>query len=121
MLNVKLHVLFASALLVFAAASSFAAASEATLKPWHQQLECVACHADAPNAAPQSSACISCHESADAVAKRTERLNKRGINPHDNYHYGKTMDCLACHREHQPSYDACNECHDFSRWMKPTP
>lgn len=97
------------------------AADVPTLKDWHKNLSCTSCHQTEVQTAPSSQTCLTCHESVDAVAQRTARLNERGINPHDNYHYGKNADCLMCHREHRASYDACNECHDFSRWAKPTP
>lgn len=106
---------------LFLTAISAQAAGTPTLKDWHKNLACTSCHQMDASTPPSTESCLTCHESIDAVAKRTAYLNERGINPHDNYHYGKNADCLMCHREHRASYDACNECHDFRRWAKPTP
>lgn len=96
-------------------------------RSWHSSLECSACHKTTDTAtsnamsAPAADACLDCHESPAAVAKRTSKLDSLGLNPHDNYHYGRNLDCVFCHREHKASYDACNECHDFSAHVKPAP
>ena len=35
------------------------------------------------------------------------------INPHDNFHYGRTDQCVNCHREHRLSTVTCEKCHDI--------
>lgn len=90
----------------------------------HVDVACNACHGDGPRAeysTPEMVKCLKCHQSYEAVAARTAHLDQRNVNPHNSYHYGMEMDCMNCHRQHMPSYNSCNQCHDFSKWMKPTP
>lgn len=92
------------------------------LRVWHKNLTCQNCHSAFPQMlAPTKVDCLACHQSEVKVAQRTEHLSQNGVNPHDNYHYGMSMDCVSCHREHSKSYESCNECHNFSQWLKPTP
>lgn len=95
---------------------------EPQLRPWHKSLSCQSCHSDSTQIqAPSKGDCLICHQSEENVAQRTAHLSQKGVNPHDNYHYEKSMDCISCHREHSKSYDGCNQCHNFSQWVKPTP
>ncbi|WP_337410623.1 cytochrome c3 family protein [Parasutterella excrementihominis] len=32
-------------------------------------------------------------------------------NYHNSPHYGDTVSCLECHREHQPQQNLCKNCH----------
>lgn len=112
------------AVILFASGSVLAAAPSVTQKAWHKDLNCSVCHAGGEAKAyqaPQTAQCLTCHVSAEEVAKRTAKLDALQLNPHDNYHYGKNADCVFCHREHQKSYEACNQCHDFRKWVKPVP
>ncbi len=43
------------------------------------------------------------------------------VNPHDSYHFGKSESCLDCHREHSPSTNECQTCHDIKAWKMGTP
>lgn len=99
-------------------------APQRTVRAFHQDVACAQCHGKGPQTAystPFAQACLQCHGSSADVAKRTAALDERNLNPHNSYHYGMDMDCMTCHRQHTPSYDACNQCHDFRQWMKPTP
>lgn len=127
---------FAAAALAasFALASGAAAAADMTKK--HAALECTSCHAAGGFKAPEPQKCLGCHAS-DEIVKATERFNftakltnpktkqevahKALVNPHDSYHYGRTENCLDCHREHMPSVNACATCHDVAPWKMGAP
>lgn len=73
----------------------------------------------------------------DQVVKATEHFNfesyfkdpRNGkelreevrINPHDNFHYGRSDQCINCHKEHQPSSVTCELCHDIEPWKMKAP
>lgn len=104
-----------------------------TLK--HQNLSCTSCHKEGTQLPPDKNACLACHR-LDDIVKSGEKFNfeftfkkpKTGevqtrlnrINPHDNFHFGQSDQCVNCHREHQPSTLTCQTCHDVEPWnMKP--
>ena len=116
------------------------ASAARTLKPHHAKasLACTTCHGTVGIAAPPpTETCLQCHGDREALAKRTERLNKtveekngatgkmesvvKDINPHYGHHDRGRLDCAECHREHTKSVNLCAQCHDIERWMKPTP
>ncbi|MFR4435490.1 MAG: cytochrome c3 family protein [Sutterella wadsworthensis] len=43
----------------------------------------------------------------------SEIRKKVAINPHDSFHYGRTDQCVNCHREHRLSTVTCEKCHDI--------
>ena len=55
------------------------------------------------------------------VAKLTAGKYKKYYNPHDSLHYATYSDCVACHREHQPSRLDCNNsnCHREFKYKVP--
>lgn len=118
-----------------AAALLSASVSAQTVELKHKGLECAACHAKGFTP-PKQEACLACHASDDIV-KATERFNftttftnpKDGstktsvapVNPHDNFHYGRTDECVNCHKEHKPSTLTCQTCHDVEPWGMKAP
>ncbi len=101
---------------LFAAGSVSAADSAMPLKGAHKamNLPCEACHGDVkPRETPQESACMTCHQSREAVKAKTAKLKP---NPH--FGHDETVDCTACHKEHQESVLLCDECH---QWGYKTP
>ena len=99
-----------------AASSAWAAAPTMPLKRAHKamNLPCEACHGDVkPREVPEEAACMTCHQSRDAVKAKTANLKP---NPH--YGHDDTVECTACHKEHQESVLICDECH---KWGYKTP
>lgn len=70
---------------------------------------CAACHNEAvPTTKPTTDKCISCHGPMKNIKVAQ---NPQGKNPHNSDHYGDTIDCTACHKEHRPSKAVCVDCH----------
>lgn len=102
----------------------------------HASLECASCHDAKAFKAPAPEKCLGCHAS-DEIVKATAHFNFKAtltdpktkkevahealVNPHDSYHYGRTEDCLDCHREHSKSTNACATCHDIEPWKMGAP
>lgn len=100
----------------FLAAGNASAADTMPLKGAHKamNLPCEACHGNIkPREVPEESACMTCHQSRDAVKAKTAKLKP---NPH--YGHDETVECTACHKEHQESVLICDECH---QWGYKTP
>ncbi len=100
----------AACALFLTAQTAFAAAAM-PLKGAHKamNLACEACHGDVkPREIPEESACMACHQSREAVKEKTAALKP---NPH--YGHDETVECTACHKEHQESVLLCDECHQF--------
>jgi hypothetical protein len=78
-----------------------------------QGVNCVGCHGKTrkPEEVPMAK-CVSCHGSADALAQKTASVKPE--NPHTSPHYGTTLDCNLCHRQHAKSEDYCAQCHNFN-------
>ncbi len=92
------------------------AADGMPLKGAHKamNLPCEACHGNIkPREIPEESTCMACHQSRDAVKQKTAKLKP---NPH--YGHDETVECTACHKEHQESVLLCDECH---QWGYKTP
>ncbi len=107
----------------------------AQLSQKHKAVPCVACHGKTPGTAPSRESCLACHNE-EAIVRAGEKFNftttfvdprngekqeqKVAINPHDNFHFSRTDECINCHREHHPSTLTCETCHDTAPWgMKP--
>lgn len=110
--------------LVFAGAvalSSGSLCSAQTMKPFHQSVPCEACHGEKAPTAPTKTDCSACHGTPEDVAKLTAGKYKKYYNPHDSLHYATYSDCVACHREHQPSRLDCNNsnCHREFKYAVP--
>lgn len=102
----------------------------------HKGVECQVCHQNGQLTPPDAKACLACHQE-DAIVKATERFNFESyfkdprdgkelrktvaINPHDNFHYGRTDQCVNCHREHRSSTVTCQMCHDIEPWNMKAP
>lgn len=100
----------------FMAAGNASAAETMTLKGAHKamNLPCEACHGNIkPREIPEETACMTCHQSREAVKAKTAKLKP---NPH--YGHDETVECTACHKEHQQSVLLCDECH---QWGYKTP
>lgn len=92
-----------------------------TMKPFHKGVSCEACHGEKAPTVPTKTDCSSCHGTPEDVAKLTAGKYKKYYNPHDSLHYATYSDCVACHREHQPSRLDCNNsnCHREFKYKVP--
>ena len=68
---------------------------------------CAAYHGDNPmkNDLPTETQCVVCHNKA-ALIEKTKDV--KPMNPHNAPH---NNDCAACHRQHEPAVNYCNQCH----------
>lgn len=53
--------------------------------------------------------CLDCHGSYERVAQQTAY---KAANPHESHLIGEPLECVTCHKMHEPSQDYCAECHD---------
>ncbi len=75
----------------------------------HANVQCGQCHNNTqPMQAPQDTTCIQCHGKSSSI-KLPVNVNEK--NYHNSPHYGDTVSCLECHREHQPQQNLCKNCH----------
>lgn len=103
--------LLASVLCVVALSVSSASQAEMTLKGKHKEMNfaCETCHGQTkPREIPDEQVCLNCHGSRDAIKAKTSKLNP---NPH--YGHDDSIECGACHKQHEDSVLACNQCHKF--------
>lgn len=75
-----------------------------------QGAKCESCHPGGKPGPVPKEQCLSCHGSYAKVAEQTDKLD---INPHDS-HLGQ-IECVKCHKGHQPAVLECSRCHDFSQ------
>ncbi|MDQ5986727.1 MAG: hypothetical protein CSYNP_02458 [Syntrophus sp. SKADARSKE-3] len=75
-------------------------------------ITCASCHGKVkkPEAVAMDK-CIACHGSTDKLAEKTSKVKPE--NPHTSPHYGTTLDCTLCHKQHAKSENYCNQCHKF--------
>ena len=106
----------------------------------HKGLTCTSCHQTVKGSTgmtpPDRKTCLSCHNE-EAIIKAGEKFNftttfkdpKTGevtmstveVNPHQNFHFGNTDQCVNCHKEHKPSTVTCETCHDTGPWNMKAP
>ena len=101
---------------LMAAGSVSAADAGMPLKGAHKamNLPCEACHGNIkPREVPEESACMTCHQSREAVKAKTAK-----VKPNPHFGHDETVECMACHKEHQESVLICDECH---KWGYKTP
>jgi len=55
--------------------------------------------------------CLTCHNTSKLLEK-TAKVKPE--NPHTSPHYGDSLDCNLCHRQHGKSENYCNQCHQFN-------
>lgn len=73
---------------------------------------CVSCHGKAKKQeALAMEKCVACHGSTDKLAEKTAKVKPE--NPHTSPHYGTTLDCNLCHKQHAKSENYCAQCHSF--------
>ncbi len=109
--------------LISAAVMGSACAADLQMSKHHAAAvkDCTVCHtqenAVAGNAfvVPDDKVCMSCHGSYESLAKKTDKLEEP--NPHRSHHYGTSLSCSACHKEHSEPKAWCNECHEFKYTM----
>jgi hypothetical protein len=73
---------------------------------------CIKCHG--PVKEPQAlkmDQCVACHGSTEKLAEKTAKV--KPSNPHTSPHYGTTLDCNFCHKQHEKSENFCAQCHQF--------
>jgi len=75
------------------------------------EVKCSDCHhlGQAPKPL-KTEECLVCHGTMEEVAQSTESLTP---NPHDSPHYGKEVDCNACHQAHARFQYFCAKCHEW--------
>ncbi|MBN2126560.1 MAG: cytochrome c3 family protein [Deltaproteobacteria bacterium] len=74
-------------------------------------VSCRDCHGDLKTLGPVATqGCLACHESAEKMAEATAKLDP---NPHTSPHYGTTLDCDLCHKQHRKSENFCSQCHEW--------
>jgi hypothetical protein len=73
---------------------------------------CASCHGKVkkPEAVAMDK-CVACHGSPDKLAEKTAKVKPE--NPHTSPHYGTTLDCNLCHKQHVKSENFCSQCHKF--------
>lgn len=74
-------------------------------------ISCKECHSN-PNGVKALSTddCLDCHDSREKMAEATSDLDP---NPHNSPHYGTSLDCELCHKQHGRSENFCSQCHDW--------
>jgi len=77
-------------------------------------IACQSCHGEDPmkNDLPTEQQCSTCHNK-EALKEKTK--NVAPLNPHAAPH---NNDCAACHRQHEPAVNYCNQCHYFDFQVK---
>jgi len=75
-------------------------------------ITCASCHGKAkkPEAVAMGK-CVACHGSTDKLAEKTAKVKPE--NPHTSPHYGTSLDCNLCHKQHAKSENFCAQCHKF--------
>lgn len=87
------------------------ASADITLRGKHKEmnLTCETCHGQTkPREIPEDTVCLQCHGDREAIKAKTTKLKP---NPH--YGHDDSIECGACHKQHEPSVLACNQCHKF--------
>lgn len=73
---------------------------------------CEKCHGKvAKPEAVEEKLCRTCHN-AEKLVEKTAKVKPE--NPHTSPHYGTSLDCTLCHRQHAKSENYCNQCHKFN-------
>jgi fumarate reductase flavoprotein subunit len=130
----SLRVLAGAALLAFAlgtqaalpASPGGAAAEAPALADLHKshKLACKSCHGESK---PQSlvpeealaranASCVSCHgDMAKMAAVSKPKLANPHVNPHASHLV--QIDCVTCHKGHEPEQSYCVQCHAFDMPM----
>ncbi|WP_376711935.1 cytochrome c3 family protein [Shewanella profunda] len=85
------------------------AANEIRLHHKEAGLKCNSCHINKPFDSVEMEQCLTCHKLPE---KKTDYHG--APDKHDSPHYGITLECENCHREHSESEDYCANCHDFN-------
>ncbi|WP_316415611.1 cytochrome c3 family protein [Mesoterricola silvestris] len=75
-------------------------------------VSCVDCHGPAKvKTFVPAQVCLRCHGPAEDLVKKTAAVKPE--NPHDSPHWGPTMECNICHRQHEKPVNWCNHCHVY--------
>jgi len=105
------RLLFLAALLPLAQAAAQTPALSADLHK-AKGVTCVDCHGNAKKKTfVAAERCLGCHGSPADLVKKT--ANVKPENPHDSPHWGPTMECNVCHRQHEKTVNWCNHCHAY--------
>ena len=108
----KMMATYIAVLLIAAGTAAAASAQERTHKPYHKALaaNCSVCHGEESPKAVSKLLCTNCHGSPADMAKKTAALKIQ--NPHTSIHFGTSLPCEECHKEHKVSYNYCTAaCH----------
>ena len=108
----KMMATYIAVLLVTVGTAFAASAQERQHKPYHKVLagKCAVCHGESSPKTVSKLLCTKCHGSPEDMAQKTAALKVR--NPHTSIHFGTSLPCEECHKEHRASYNYCTEaCH----------
>lgn len=73
---------------------------------------CVDCHGTSKKKTfVAAERCLSCHGPSADLVRKTAAVKPE--NPHDSPHWGPSMECGVCHRQHEATVNWCNHCHAF--------
>jgi len=74
-------------------------------------VSCQDCHGKGKKTFVEAERCLSCHGPAEQLAAKTAEVKPE--NPHHSPHWGPTMECNVCHRQHKATQNWCDHCHRF--------
>lgn len=97
--------------------SSTAMASNeyAVLNKAHKALPCETCHLTAtPTNIPENKTCLNCHGSMESLVKQTSKYT---LNPHKSPHWGDSVPCGTCHKQHSKPIVYCEACHKNQNYV----
>ena len=108
--NIARLVLLAALLLPLAGAADAAALGAKAHEA--KGVSCDDCHGKGKKRTfVEAKQCLACHGPAEKLAEKTAEVKPE--NPHHSPHWGPTMECNVCHRQHKPTQNWCDHCHRF--------
>lgn len=108
-MNILNNLLVLGVVAVWSISSAAAAQPVQVLPKAHAALDCATCHGSpAPSGIPDNAACLKCHGGMDALVKAT---SKYVLNPHQSPHWGDSVPCGTCHKQHSQPKVYCAACH----------
>ena len=112
----KVHLFVAAAVsCLMLCATAGAADAYAVKNEAHKAMPCATCHqTDTPTTIPDNKTCLTCHGSMDALVKKTD---KYALNPHASPHWGDSVPCGTCHKQHSQPIVYCEACHKNQNYV----
>lgn len=106
--TVKSLVVSAAAFLLGTAAVAHPANIGEVLPQAHKSLDCASCHGTDTTNIPSNDACLKCHGPMEKLIAST---GKYALNPHNSPHWGESVPCGTCHKQHSQPKVYCEACH----------